>query len=197
VSIRSIRATHRLSVFLVGVFVLTVATTNADQPTAATTADQNEDQESLSVRYARAHLTLANLDLQRAMDVDKRYPNILPAAALESLKRHVEIDRAQLKQAQEAPYGNFHDIYTRSAQNAVAMAEADLKRKREVFARMPDNTTKYDAERAEAVLEIAKLHHEVTDEKESSISSMMYLQWQIEMLRNQLLELQLQVQLGR
>ena len=80
---------------------------------------------------------------------------------------------------------------------AVAMAEADLKRKQEIFSRMPDNTTKYDAKRAEAVFEIAKLHEEITNEKESSLSSMMYLQWQIETLRNQLLELQLKVNLSR
>jgi hypothetical protein len=176
---------------------LTLASANADQPTSAKVGDGSQEQESVNVRYARAHLTVAKLDLRRAMEVDKQMPNLLPISAMESLKRHVAIDKEQLKQALESPDGNFHDIYIRSAKNAVALAEADLKRKQEVRDKMPGRVTEYDAERAKAVLEIAKLHLEITNGKESSLSSIMYLQWQIELLRNQVLELQLQVQLGR
>ena len=76
------------------------------------------------------------------------------------------------------------------------MAEADLKRKQEALAKMADYATKYDVERMQAVLEISRLHLEITNQKKSSLSSLMYLQWQMEVLRNQVLELQLEVKLG-
>jgi hypothetical protein len=176
---------------------LTLASANADQPTAAKVGDRSQEQESLNVRYARAHLALANLDLRRAMDMDNQIPNFYTNSAMESLRRHVAIDQEQLKQAIQAPNGNFHDIFVRSAEASLKMAKADLRRKQKAREKMPSDTSIYEEKRAEAIVEIAKLQLEITNDKESSQYSLMYLQWQIEELRNQVLELQLQVKLGR
>ena len=169
----------------------------ADQPTPANAGDESQEKESLNVRYARANLALAKLDLRRAMDMDNQIPNFYRISAMESLRRHVAIDQEQLKQAIQAPNGNFHDIFVRSAEASLKMAKADLRRKQKAREEMPDDASIYEEKRAEAIVEIAKLQLEITNDKESSQYSLMYLQWQIEELRNQLLELQLQVKLGR
>ncbi len=76
------------------------------------------------------------------MEADKQYPNLLPASALESLRRHVEIDKEQLAQQTQAPMATFMTIYVRMPSNAVAMAEADLIRTQDAFAKMPEKSTK-------------------------------------------------------
>lgn len=191
----SIFQLRMLAIMILG--SLTLASANADQPTTAKVGDRSQEQESLNVRYARAHLALAKLDLRRAMEMDNQIPNFYPISAMESLRRHVAIDQEQLKQAKQAPNGNFHDIFVRSAEASLKMAKADLRRKQKAREKMPDATSIYEEKRAEAIVEIAKLQLEITNDKESSQYSLMYLQWQIEELRNQVLELQLQVKLGR
>ncbi len=183
---------YRLSVaivFLVSLFSLA----SAEQPTPAQVEDQSTEQESLDVRYARALLKLAKLDLNRFLAAQRRFPNLLPIEAGADLERHVAINEEQLKQAIKGSDGDTHQIYIRSALNAVENAEKDLKRKREVYKQFPTKTQAFAVQRAEAALELAELRLEITRTKQAEGYSMMYLQWQIEMLRNQVLELQLQV----
>jgi hypothetical protein len=94
--------------------------------------------------------------------------------------------------------GDLHQIYVRSAEIALELAEADLQRKQKAYQALPDKTQVAEVKRAEAVLEVVRLQVEITKEKESALSSMMYMQWQIDVLRNQVLELQTQLKkLGR
>ena len=171
---------------------LSVPATMADEP-AASPSDQTEEQESLDVRYARAHLRLANLDLLRFLEVQKEHPGALPIEASADLKRHVAIDEEQLKQALKGPDADLHEIYMRSAKLAVELAKRDLQRKREAFEEFPNDEQAFAVKRAETVVELAQLQLQITLSKRSAMSSMMYLQWQIELLRNQVLELQIQL----
>lgn len=183
----------RTAVFMIGIFAALPIAKAVDPPVAGDVSKK----ESMDVRYARAHLKLAQLDLRRVMEEHKRVPDLLPVTVIENLKRHVAIDETQLEQALKAPDGNLHEIYLRSAKVAVELAEADLKRKQKSYEQSPSTRSSLDVERAVAVVEVAKLHLEITEAKQSSLSSLMYLQWQIEVLRNQVLELQIQVQTGR
>jgi hypothetical protein len=54
-----------------------------------------------------------------------------------------------------------------------------------------------DVERAEAVLAVAQLNRIRTAKQEASLSSLEYLQWQIEQLRHELLELRVRVETDR
>jgi hypothetical protein len=153
-----------------------------------------EATESLDVRYARAHLELAKLDLLRALAIEKRTPDVLPGIALENLDRHVAIDQEQLKQAALGGDGNLHEIYLRTAEHSVKTAEADLARKQASFKRMPTDLGALDVKRAAALVKLAKLHLEKTHKQEVSLSSLSYLQWQIDYLRNELLELRVRVE---
>ncbi len=57
--------------------------------------------------------------------------------------------------------------------------------------------TELDLERAKAVLQVATLNRQRTAAQGSSLSSLEYLQWQIEQLRNDLLELRVRVETQR
>lgn len=169
-----------------------MTTTFGDKPTFVST-DEAAEQESLEVRYSRAHVRLAKMDLRRFLAVRARNPDALPREAGEDLQKHLAIDEEQLKQTLKGPDADLHQIYVRSAEIAVELAKRDLARNQEAYQQLPNRHQAFEVERAEAVLDVAKLHLEITKSKESSLSSMMYLQWQIDVLRNQVLELQQQV----
>lgn len=162
----------------------------ADEPTQDLT-ERSSDLESIDVRYARAHLELAKVDLRRAHAIAAEFPTVDFARELENLKRHVDVDEEQLTQAKRFPDGNLHQIHIRGAEVAVELAESDLQRKRKAHEILPTHWSAIDVERAAAVAKVAKLNLERTRDQEASLSSLRYLQWQIEKLRNDLLELQI------
>ena len=153
-----------------------------------------QQEESLDVRFARAHLKLARVDLRRAIELNRRYPGTVPIVAIENYRKHVELDEEMLKQATQATDGHVHSIYLRAAQIATEIAEEDLARKRRAWKLSPTKINELNVERAEAALEVARINRLRTESQESSLSSLAYLQWQIEQLRNDLLELRVRVE---
>lgn len=155
------------------------------------------ESESLDVRFARAHLVLAKADLKRALELNKRFPNSVPLAALENYRKHVAIDEELLQQALEGSDGHVHKIYMRAAEISEQIAKDDLSRKRKTLKDFPSEMSELDVERAEAVLAVAQLNRMRTAKQEASLSSLEYLQWQIEQLRHELLELRVRVETDR
>jgi len=174
--------------------VATIGVTRADDPLPSGENKASSETESLDVRYARAHLELARLDLLRALMIEQGQPNVLPKNVIENLDRHVVIDQEQLKQAALGGDGNMHEIYLRTAEHSVQAAETDLARKQASFKRMPTELGALDIKRAAAQVKLAKLHLEKTQKQQVSLSSLSYLQWQIDYLRNELLELRVRVE---
>ena len=167
----------------------------ADQPKAEETLAEVNDNESIDIRYARAHLELAKLDLRRALEWNKRVPHLFPAVTIEKLRRHVVIDEEQLKQCLMGQDSDLHEVCIRTAEAAVEIAEADLKRKRGVHERMPTTFSALNVERSRAAAKVARLNLERTRAQETAESVVAHLQWQIDELRNQVLELQLQLEM--
>jgi hypothetical protein len=55
---------------------------SADEP-AAVQDNDSKQQNSLEVRYARAHLRLAKFDLYRFLEEHQRHPELLPVSGAE------------------------------------------------------------------------------------------------------------------
>jgi hypothetical protein len=166
----------------------------ADPPATKTPSIEPAAEESLDVRHARAHLELAKLDLRRAQEWNKRLPHLYSARTMDYLRKHVEIDREQLKQIVGRQYADVNEIYVRGAKAAVELADADVQRKQVMFKLAPDDYNALELDRAIAVAKVAKLNYERTAAQKNSIHTLSNLQWQIEELRNQLLELQIRVE---
>lgn len=172
-------------------FLLSLSLINAGQPKSDEPSTEPNAGESVRVRYARAHLELAKMDLRRAMELNMRMPNVLPLGTIDALRRHVEIDEEQLKQYLKGENADLHGICVRSAEAAVEVAEANLKRERAIAERLGGASSGLDVEHAVVVAKLAKLNLERMRTEENSKSVLMHLQWQIEELRNQVLDLQL------
>ena len=153
-----------------------------------------EPEESLEVRYARAHLELAQLDLKRAEYWNRRIPDLISARTIDFLKKHVEVDAEQLRQSQQENYADVSQIYLSGAKAALELAEADVARKQATFSSNGGTASALELDRALAVANVARLNLERTMSQNDSSQSISYLQWQLEELRNQILELQIKVE---
>lgn len=167
---------------------------NADPPPTKPTSSESVAVESLDVRHARAHLELAKLDLRRAQAWNKRMPGLFSERTIAYLRKHVEIDGEQLSQSMAQQNADVHDIYIRGAEAAVELADADVQRKQAIYKSFPDDYHAIELDRSIAVAKVAKLSLERTVAKKSSINTLSQLQWQVEELRNQLLELQIKIE---
>ncbi len=152
------------------------------------------EEESLEIRYARAHLELAKLDLERAKAWNQRIPNVFSERTLDFLRKHVEIDEEQLKQAMRPDFVDVHEIYVRTAKAALDIAEADVARKAASYKKEHDHYSGLELDRAMAFAQAARLNLERTLNQGGALHSISYLQWQIEELRNQILELHVKVE---
>ena len=140
---------------------------------------------------ARAHVELAKLNLRRALETNKRIPDVFPAEFIEKLRLHLVIDEAQLEQCIKGEDADSHEVCIRSTEASVKIAEANLKRTRAVHQRMPTPVNALKAKRAAVVARIATLNLEKVKHLENSESILTHLQWQIDELRHQVLELQM------
>ena len=149
--------------------------------------------ESVAVRYARAHLELAKLDLRRALEWNNRIPNLFSDRELDSLRKHVEIDREQLKQSQRGYDSSVYQVVLRTAETTVDSCQTEVSRRQEIYQASPNRFNAMELDHAIARLKVARLNLERTTSQKESISTIAFLQWQIDELRNQLMEVQLRL----
>lgn len=151
-----------------------------------------EGKESLEVRYARASLKLAEMDLQKALDVNKQVKRALPPYAIDPLRAVVNIAEKQLQYA-------LHKDAETALQVRVAIAEAKLAGSRlELETALAANKesaglfSNAEIERLQQAVEVAQLGVEraraVNDQSQAE-----YLAWQVEYLQKEVLRLQARI----
>lgn len=177
-------------VLVAGCLIMAFSNLSADPPpnTQAGTV------ESLDVQYARAHFELAKLDLQRALDINRQSPRLLSERTIGNLRKQVEVDREKLTQVRQGADVNVHEVWVRSAEVGLEIALEDLDRKRAVFDESPDDQSRFELERAQAVVRVAKINLQRMKIEPGSAHTLSYLQWQIEELRNQVLDLEIKLE---
>ncbi len=186
--------THRLLpatiVLVAGCLIMAFSNLSADPPPNS----QAGTVESLDVQYARAHFELAKLDLQRALDINRQSPRLLSERTIGNLRKQVEVDREKLTQVQQGADVNVHDVWVRAAEVGLEIALEDLDRRRAVFDQSPDDQSRFDLDRARAVVRVAKINLQRMKVEPGSAHTLSYLQWQIEELRNQVLDLEIKLE---
>jgi hypothetical protein len=166
-------------------------TRNEAAPNAAPAAGRSED--DLDVRYARASLKLAQLNLDKALQANQRYRGTMPDSVLQPLRELVQIARVEL---QEAPRGKDRDVHAlrvRFAEAGVAPAEAALRSAETVNQRAPGTVSPTELDRLRLQLEVARLAL-ARAQAGSGGSNLDDLQRQLLELRKDLLQLQVRVE---
>lgn len=174
-----------IAVFVIVVSALPTSPANAqakDRPTAEST-------ENLDVQVARVYLSLAKMDLGRALDANRKSPKFYPDILIERLRGNVGIAEVQLKLALKEGDTKLHDVHIRSAQAAVSIAESNEKNLRALSRSLPSESIVLDHKRSQLALQLAKLRLQRALDPKSTESPLVHLQWQVDQLSEQVLEL--------
>jgi len=155
----------------------------------------------LQIRYAETRQQLAELNLERANKANQLVPNAVGPREVARLSRHVDLTRRQADIATENPRTTVKQTNLAAAEIAVANVRDDL-----VAARKANERTAKDVKlaavaavnmkRLEAMLEMAEIHLELLSRPNYVPSLIDEMQWHIDQLTNEVIDLRHQLETG-
>jgi hypothetical protein len=136
------------------------------------------------VRYAKAQLELAEANLTRVQQSNKRLARTVPSSVVAEYQHDVRVAKARLEQATQGRSASEFQVWLRRAEAERSAAETTWKNAMAVNRRVPGTFVPLDMERFRLRAEVAKLQLErgqslVDSGREAQ------LQWVIDMLDNQ------------
>jgi hypothetical protein len=153
-------------------------------PLCLLAAPDDAPSESVEVRYARAQLQLAEANLKRVEERNKKTARSVPNSVETDYQHEVQIAKTRLEQATAGPDSNEFESWLERADVERNMADLNLKNATSVNDRVPGTFQQLDIERFRLRAEVAKLQLErgqalVNADREAQ------LQWKIDLLDNQ------------
>lgn len=157
--------------------------------TSSARAEETQKAEPLDVRYAQLFLRQSQLDLQRALDTNRRMPGSFQSTVIDALRRTVAVAQ------------NWVDESTAKSKSAdfnpcLLAAESQAKHIRDEYAKIqeierlaPKSVNPTDMERAKVALDLAELRIERAKSLDAKATPAI-MQMQIELLREQIVELE-------
>lgn len=155
-----------------------------DAPSAADTKN-----EPIDVRFARAHLRLAQLTLQKAQDMNKRTRGTLSNDLIQLFADEVDVARVELETALKSDGLDQYASWIRRSELLVRVAETKLKRASEANRISPGTISALDIERFRLGLEVAQLRLE-RGRALADASLDKKLAWEVDLLSDSLSRLQ-------
>jgi hypothetical protein len=149
-----------------------------------TSAPIGSASESVEVRYARAQMQLAEANLNRVEQSNKRMERSVPSSVVAEYQHDVQVAKARLEQATAGQVTSEFQVWLRRADAERAAAETTWKTAMAANASVPGTFEPLDVERLRLRAEVAKLQLErgqtlVHSGREAQ------LQWEIDVLDNQ------------
>ncbi len=116
--------------------------------------------ESLDVRYSRAQLALAQVNLKRVTEMNQKVANLVSADTLISYQQDVKIAEAELAAATSADAAEQFAVWLRRAESAVSYAEVQWRGAVAANQRASGAFSSIDVERRRLRLAMSKLQLE-------------------------------------
>jgi len=188
----SSKKTNRLkAVVLVAILVPLVCRSSAwSQEGASDAVDVN-------VRYFQTKLQLAQHDLQSALNVNRRIPNLNTKLTMVRLRNQVKYATKLVEQAMTKDVDDLHMAHLRSVENDVAIADQQLRWAEESNRKYSDTVGKDELKRLRLSLQLARLGFERAKDPKMMTDPMYHFQWQIDRLRSEVLSLQIEFERNR
>lgn len=162
-------------------------------PETAPTAAAPHD---LPVRYAQARLRLAELDLERAIAANTALPNSIGDREVQRLRTHVEMLRRQVEIARSHPRTAARQAATVAAEAACTDARGDLDAALRANERTPGTVSDINVERLRAKVDLAEVRVAMCKSPEYELSLLAELEWNIEQLTDEVIDLRQRVETG-
>jgi hypothetical protein len=168
--------------------VLLIALSLLGQPQQAA-ATPEVTSESVEVRYARAQLQLAQTNLTRVQQSNRRVQRSVPGSVVADYQREVEVAKTRLEQATAGKTASEFQVWLRRAQAEQESADTAWKNATAVNSRDPGAFDPLDVERFRLRAEVAKLQLQ-RGQKLADDSREAQLQWEADLLDNKLRRLE-------
>jgi hypothetical protein len=149
-----------------------------------TAAPNSVVSETVEVRYARAQLQLAEANLSRVEQSNKRVARSVPSSVVVDYRQTVQVAKTRLEQATAGRAASEFQIWLQRAEAERKTAETMWKSASAANVSIPGTVERLDIERYRLRAEVAKLQLE---RGQSLVGSGRepQLQWEIDMLDNQ------------
>ncbi len=140
--------------------------------------------ESVEVRYARAQMRLAEANLNRVKQSNKRVAGSVPTSVVAEYQYDMEVAKTRLEQATAGRAASEFQVWLQRAKSERTAAEMRWKTAMAVNSRAPGTFEPIDIERFRLRAEVAKLQLErgqtlVDAGREAQ------LEWEVDLLNNQ------------
>jgi hypothetical protein len=166
----------------------------ADDAAVADASGESDPLNDVRTRYAMARLKLAELDLQRAVKLNRPMANAIGALEITRLTNHLRLMQRQLEIAQGKPQSSAREVGLAAAELAVETAQADLDAARAANKRTEGAIKEINVKRLETKLDIAEIRLELYRNPDFIPSPIDEMQWHIDQLTEQLLDLRHRVE---
>jgi hypothetical protein len=140
--------------------------------------------ESVEVRYARAQMQLAEANLNRVEQSNKRVPGAVPSSVVAEYQHDLQVAKTRLEQVTAGPGGGDFEVWLQRAGAERTGAETAWKGATAANRRVPGTFGPLELERFRLRAEVARLQLERGQALADS-GREAQMQWQIEMLDNQ------------
>lgn len=152
-------------------------------PPAAADTERAAPPENLSLQYAQAKLQLAQANLKRIEQLNRRLKRSVPASVVAEFKSDVGVAELQVRQAAADEQGEFA-VWLRRAQSELEAATSRWKRAVEGNRKMQGTFEPLDVERYRLRAEVARLQL-ARGKSLVDASRAAQLEWQVELLNNE------------
>lgn len=150
----------------------------------------------LQVRYALARLRLAELDLERALASNRETAGSIGERELERLRNHIKMMEKRLEIARDQPRTASRQAMVAAAEAACVNARSDLDAALRAKGRQDRSVSDLTIQRLRAKLELAEIRLELCRTPEYELSLLDEMQWNIDQLTDQVIDLRHQVETG-
>ncbi len=161
----------------------------ADRPSTPTSPALMEFQS----QYSQLNLKLAQLELQRALDVNRRIPNTFSQAAIAALRQSADLAKLHVEQIQKHTKDPLYGLYIGSEEASMKIAENEYRSALGTNERLQNTYSPDDLERLKLTYEVAKTRWEYARELESQ-PPLTRIEWQLELMREEMVRLRARVE---
>jgi hypothetical protein len=141
--------------------------------------------ETINVRYARAQLQLAQANLQRVEQINRRLARTVPASVVAEYQRDVEVAKTQMRQAESQATEDAFSVWLRRAETIWKNADTIWKNSVAVNQRSSGAFEALDIERFRLRAEVTRLQLE-RGQLLAHAPREAQVQWQFDLVNNEI-----------
>lgn len=156
----------------------------ADEP------DGSSQTTGIRIRLAEARVRLAEYTLERAVEANRVVPGSVGPREIDRLQRNLGLTRRQLEIVRGHPRTTVRETNLAAAETGLAIARGDLEAALRANDRHRDSVSDINVKRLRSRLELAELQLELLRNPGYAPSVIDEMQWHIDQLTDQVIELQ-------